>query len=75
MGRTELIIAELDALPEEDQELVLRFIQLLRSQYSQRQRPRQVPLKEEPFVGMWADRADMEDSIAWTRQVREREWR
>jgi hypothetical protein len=25
-----------------------------------------------PFFGMWADREDMEDSVAWVRQERER---
>ena len=24
--------------------------------------------------GMWADRKDMEDSVAWVRKLREREW-
>jgi hypothetical protein len=27
------------------------------------------------FVGMWADRDDMSDSVAWTRRVRADEWR
>lgn len=26
-----------------------------------------------PFFGMWADRADMQDSVAWVRKQRE-EW-
>ena len=31
-------------------------------------------LQEEPFVGMWKDREDMEDSSQWVRQVRQQEW-
>jgi hypothetical protein len=31
-------------------------------------------LKDEPFVGMWKDREDMEDSTQWVRQVRQQEW-
>ena len=33
------------------------------------------PLAEEPFVGIWQDRPDMEDSSAWVRAIRAREWR
>ncbi|WP_019504689.1 hypothetical protein [Pleurocapsa sp. PCC 7319] len=28
-------------------------------------------LQEEPFVGMWKEREDMEDSSQWVRQVRQ----
>jgi hypothetical protein len=31
-------------------------------------------LAKEPFVGMWRNRADMKDSNAWVRNLREREW-
>jgi hypothetical protein len=31
-------------------------------------------LESEPFVGMWWDRADMEDSAAWVRGIRKAEW-
>jgi hypothetical protein len=31
-------------------------------------------LQNEPFVGMWKDREDMEDSSHWVRQVRQQEW-
>ncbi|MDJ0689262.1 MAG: hypothetical protein QNJ41_12205 [Xenococcaceae cyanobacterium MO_188.B32] len=27
-------------------------------------------LQEEPFVGMWKEREDMEDSSQWVRQIR-----
>ena len=30
--------------------------------------------QNEPFVGMWKDREDMEDSSQWVRQVRQQEW-
>jgi putative addiction module CopG family antidote len=31
-------------------------------------------LLEDPVVGMWQDREDMQDSTAWVRQVRQQEW-
>lgn len=40
----------------------------------ERKEPKQRPLQEEPFVGMWRDREDMTDSTEWVRQAREREW-
>jgi hypothetical protein len=30
--------------------------------------------RDEPFVGMWKDREDMEDSSQWVRQLRQQEW-
>lgn len=30
--------------------------------------------QDEPFVGMWKDREDMEDSSQCVRQVRQQEW-
>ncbi len=34
----------------------------------------QSDFKDEPFVGMWKDREDMEDSSQWVRQLRQQEW-
>ena len=33
-----------------------------------------IPLSEEPFIGVWADRLDMEDSSERVRDMREQEW-
>jgi hypothetical protein len=38
-------------------------------------RARETPISEDPAIGMWADREDMQDSAAWEREVRQREWR
>ena len=35
---------------------------------------RRKSLSEEPAVGMWQDRNDMEDSVEWVRKLRRREW-
>lgn len=40
----------------------------------ERKEPKQRPLREEPFVGMWRDREDMADSNEWVRETRQREW-
>ena len=32
------------------------------------------PLANEPFVGMWRDRTDMADSVAWVKSLRRSQW-
>jgi hypothetical protein len=64
------ILSLLETLPEEDiKALIARAQEILR------QRARKVMLSEEPAIGMWKDRQDMQNSTAWVRQLREREWR
>jgi hypothetical protein len=31
-------------------------------------------IKDDPCVGMWKDREDLQDSSAWVRQIRKQEW-
>ena len=67
------------ALAPDAQKQVLDFIAFLRS----RQRPKHAgkparptgDLADEPFIGIWRDREDMQDSTAWVREIRKREWR
>jgi hypothetical protein len=40
-----------------------------------RTRARKTPISEDPAIGMWADREDMKDSVAWEHEVRKHEWR
>ena len=39
-----------------------------------RERLDKVPLREDPAIGMWADREDMQDSAAWVRKLRQSAW-
>lgn len=34
----------------------------------------QSDFQDEPFVGMWKDREDLNDSSRWVRQIRQQEW-
>ncbi|WP_089727391.1 hypothetical protein [Candidatus Thiosymbion oneisti] len=70
-------VEKLSALSEEKQATVLDFIEFLSS------RPptsvtvgerRRLALRDEPFIGMWADREDLADSTAWVRALRGNEW-
>lgn len=31
-------------------------------------------LRDDPAIGMWADREDMKDPVEWVRNLREKEW-
>ncbi|CAK0766191.1 DUF2281 domain-containing protein [Gammaproteobacteria bacterium] len=33
------------------------------------------PLENEPFYGLWKDREEMKDSVAYVRQLRQKEWK
>ncbi len=73
----EEILSEFSALPPEAQRLVADFIAFLRQRYGALQdvvQPKTLDLSAEPFIGMWKDREDMKDSVAWVRNLREQEW-
>jgi hypothetical protein len=65
------------ALPPQAQKQVADFIAFLREQYGATETDEALSttdLSEEPYVGMWSDRPDMEDSTAWVRTTRKQEW-
>ena len=69
--------ARYQALPEAAQEHLLALMELLARPAARARRPAtrtHPPLADEPFVGMWADRDDMQDSSRWVRDLRSREW-
>ncbi len=73
------ILQDLAALSPDAQEQVRDFIAFLRSR-QQSERPKKptralIALADEPFIGIWRDREDMNDSTAWVRETRKREWR
>jgi len=72
----EEILRDLASLPPEGQRQVAAFIALLRERYARSQAPEPVTsdLAQDSFIGMWRDREDMQDSSAWVRNLREREW-
>lgn len=73
----EEILLELASLPPEGQRQVADFIALLRKQYAHPQSAGQSltsDLAQEGFIGIWRDREEMQDSSAWVRNLREREW-
>jgi hypothetical protein len=68
---------EFAALPSESQKEVLDFIAFLRIRSLPPRLSRTAEiggLGEEPFVGMWKDHQAMDDSTAWVRRLRRRQW-
>ena len=63
------ILQALDTLTNDELEAIID-----RAEEILRERLDKVPLREDPAIGMWADREDMKDSAAWVRKLRQSEW-
>lgn len=65
------------SLPDEAKRQVADFVAFLQQKY-QTDQPGQSQVgkrfEDEPFIGMWQDRPELEDSTAWVRQARQTEW-
>ena len=73
----EQILKDLSMLPPSARQLVLDFITFLRMRYtgaSSKEVKPSLPLRDEPFIGIWRNRKDMIDSSEWVRMVRTSEW-
>ena len=71
------LVRDIVSLPPEAQKQVTDFVAFLKTRYSVAPRVRKtkrIKLADEPFIGMWRDREDMQDSSAWVRSLRESEW-
>ncbi len=67
---------DLIALPPEAQKQAVDFIAFLRKRYapSRANKTKRTKLEDEAFIGMWRNREDLQDSTAWVRETRRREW-
>lgn len=70
------LIKEIPHLPNEIKLRIVRMIDAFRKEAdgTVNDRAKKVPLREEPFVGMWADREDMADAVEWVRNIRRTQW-
>lgn len=64
-------------LPPNEQALIADFIASLKQRYKQSQspQPKQQDWQSDPFIGLWQDRKDIQDSNQWVRSIRSSEWR
>ncbi len=63
-------------LPPDAQALVADFIASLKQRYNHSNSPqiKQNDWKSDPFIGLWQDRQDIQDSTQWVRSTRSSEW-
>lgn len=69
------VAREMASLPPEAQKQILDFLAFLKARYRsspESAKVRQTALTDDPFVGMWQDREDMQESTSWVR--RQRKW-
>jgi hypothetical protein len=74
---TAKIVGEMASLPPDAQKQVIDFVAFLRASYSSAsttKKGKQTKLVNEPFIGMWRTRKDLQDSTAWVRSLRQHEW-
>jgi hypothetical protein len=66
---------DIGALPEAAQAQVFELVGFLKQRHhSSTSSLKPISFDDQPFVGMWSDRLDMQDSVAWIRQVRQQQW-
>jgi hypothetical protein len=73
----EKIFDDISNLPPEAQRQVVDFIAFLRTRYKrseQEKQTRRINLVNEPFIGIWKDRKDLNNSSKWLRNIRKTEW-
>ena len=74
---TTSIDREIASLPPEAQRQIVDFVAFLKTRYPAWQTVKKTErskLADDPFIGMWRKRKDMQDSTAWVRDLRRREW-
>jgi len=70
------LLQDVASLPPIAQQEAMDFIAFLKQRYIRNPLPKnRLPAMEnEPFIGMWKNRANMLDSSAWVRNLRQKEW-
>jgi len=70
------IAREMASLPPEAQRQILDLVVFLKAQYVSAPTAGKAKRRftKKPFIGMWRDRKDMQDSTAWVRKLRQCQW-
>lgn len=69
----ETILVNLQNLSSEDKKQVLNLTLQLATTRNNLGKPKG-DWRQDPAIGMWKNRPEMEDSVAWVRQLRQSEW-
>ncbi|MDJ0843632.1 hypothetical protein [Crocosphaera sp.] len=69
------VMTKLEKLPESEQE---RIAQIILNEVEKQEltvlSSASFSLENQPFVGMWKDRKEMQNSSQWVRQLRREQW-
>jgi hypothetical protein len=73
----EELLKEIASLPSKEKRKIEDYVAYLlrRTGKSSGTGVKKRDLRDEMFVGMWADREEMVDSSVWVRKLRETHWR
>ena len=73
------LFKEISGLPPAAIQQLVDYTASLKTRYTDNPKAKSVvtcpDLLDEPFIGIWKDHKDMEDSTAWVRKTRQSEWR
>ena len=73
----EKLLQDVASLPPIAQKEAIDFIAFLKLRHGKspvKSSDRVSAIKSEPFIGIWKNRSDVNDSNAWVRNLREKEW-
>ncbi|AOX01611.1 hypothetical protein BJP34_21145 [Moorena producens PAL-8-15-08-1] len=76
MRDLEQLTKDIQELPEEVQNIIADIIEVFKKQYITKKPASLHPLELEnqPFIGMWRDRQDTQNSSEWVRIIRQQHW-
>jgi hypothetical protein len=72
----EKLLLDIQELPEKSQNIIADLVAVSKKRYETELNPRINPLQleEQPFMGMWSDRQDTQNSSQWVRNIRQQHW-
>ncbi|NEO12543.1 MULTISPECIES: hypothetical protein [unclassified Moorena] len=76
MRDLEQLTKDIQELPEEVQNIIADIIEVFKKQYVTKKPASLHPLEldNQPFIGMWRDRQDTQNSSEWVRRIRQQHW-
>jgi hypothetical protein len=75
---SELLYNKIENLPLEAKIQVFAFINSLESKYKTNTKEGssvERELAKEKFIGLWKERKEFEDSTAWVKELRKKDWK
>jgi hypothetical protein len=68
------LVQIIHSLSQEEQEILQQKLRINSSEVQENNLEKLTSLENDPFVGMWQKREDLEDSSQWLRHLRKQEW-